>query len=687
MLAVLRSTGPALRRSLAPALRPLGQRVLIMLGLALVYLGAAKMPFPSGLPFQAYLFWPTAAVAHTAFFILGRDAWVGLALGSLALNLGGWLPWPQALAMTLVQTLEPWVAWRLLLRLGVPAPNPGVLRDLLRWLWVAAACSAFFSATLGAGLVAQASGLGFHHPLATSFSWFLGDLAALLCLGPCLLHCLGPHPTPPPSDLPAQVSHPWLEGLALVSLCLLLLLGARINPSLSPDFALALQFALVLPALWLALRFGPRGTAFGVALLSLCLLALLWSRGLALPQEAFRFSQLFLIVLALAALVTSAAAEEARASRQALQVHELQGHRMEAVATLAGGLVHGFNNQLTVLLGNLDRLRLLLPPIHETGPILARLDASVQDMEATVQQLRGLSQQAPLRAFSLPLHEALAPFLDEVSTLPAGISFVSDLGEPCLVDLDPILLRQALQLLLANSLEAMGEVGTLRLEARQDDHWVHLALADSGPGMAPELLRRAFDPYFSTRSVGRNRGLGLPIAFSLARQMGGWLTLYSQPGQGTRAELGLPLGKPFEQPSSAPASRSHTGRVLLADDEAGIRELAREVLQAEGFTVVEAADGQAALETFEAAPHEFDVAILDLVMPRLHGAEVLLRLQALRPELPVVLMSGYSAEMRPGLLDPPHRRFLAKPFRIQELLDALSQLGLPSPSRVPHDGQ
>lgn len=683
MADLLRLTG-ALERFLAPEPRSPGRRVLLALGLALVYLGAAKVPFPSGLPFQAYLFWPAAAVAHTAYFILGRDAWLGLALGTLTLNLTGWLPWPYALAMAFLQTLEPWVAWRLLIRLGVPAPDLRSVRDLLRWLGVASATAALFSALLGARVVALASGSGFLNPSATSFSWFLGDLAALLCLGPALLLLQTPSAeTSPPAAPLRRLAHPIAEGLVLSGICLVLLFAAGIHPGLAPNLELALQFALVLPALWLALRFGPRITAVGVLLLSLSILAQLWSRGETLPQEAFRFSQLYLIVLALAALVTSAATEEARTTRLELQTRELQGQRMEAVATLAGGLVHGFNNQLTVLLGNLDRLREQPHPSAEARPILDRLDAVVQGMEQTVHQLKALSHQAPLHAFSLPLAEALAPFFQQLS-LPEGVSLQVELGDPCLVGLDPELLRQALQLLLANSLEAIPGTGTVRLVARCDDRWVHLVLEDDGPGMAPEVLQRAFDPFFTTRAVGRNRGLGLPIAFSLARQMGGWLTLSSRPGLGTRAELGLPLGTEVDTPLPPAPVPLRLRRVLLADDEAGIRELTREVLEGEGFSVVEAPDGQAAVEAFEANPQGFDLAILDLVMPRLHGADVLERLQKLRPELPVLLISGYSAELRPGLLDHSHHRLLPKPFRIRELLEALAALGLtPLPPAPP----
>ncbi len=660
------------------------KRVLAILVLALLYLGAGRIPLPSGLAFQAYLFWPAAALAHTALFILGAEAWWGLLLGSLLLNATGWLPWPQALAMAGLQTLEPLVAWRLLVSLGCPHPDPGKTRDLFRWLGIAAAVSAVFSAGLGTLVVGSALPQGFHHPPATALSWFLGDLTAILCLGPALLLFLRPLATGrPPDPRPWRIPHPVAEGAGMALLVLLLLFAGRIRPGLTPDFRLAAQFALVLPALWMALRLGPRGTAAGTTLLALSVLVALWTGSRVLPEEAFRFSQLFLLVLALATLTTAAAAEEARAARQALELKDLQGQRMEAVATLAGGLVHEFNNQLTVMLGNLDRLREPLATVPAATGLLARLEEAALALEGTVRQLKGLSHQAPLRAFSLPLEEALAPFLASTRDLPARIRFETKIPEGLQVGLDPELLRQALQLLLTNSLEAIEGRGHIRLVAQPEGPCVCLVLEDDGHGMAPEVLRRACDPFFTTKPVGQGRGLGLSIAFALARQMGGSLSLESAPERGTRAELRLPRGRPAEAAFAPPSRPAQARRLLLADDEAAIRELTREILEEEGFIVVEAADGQEAVETFEADPGGWDLAVLDLVMPRLHGAEVLARIQQARPDLPVILVSGYSAEARPGLLEGPHRRFLAKPFRIRDLVESIEALGL---SRNPRSG-
>ncbi len=655
-----------------------GWRRTAALGLlALVYLGAARIPLPSGLAFQAYLFWPAAAVAHIALFILGPEAVLGIAVGSLALNLTGWLPWPSALAMSGLQTLEPLLAWRLLVALGSPHPDLRRLPDLLRWLGAATLVSALCSAGAGTWVVGLALPGGFRDPWATALSWFLGDLTALLCLGPVLLLFLAPAPTR--ARLPHRPAHPWLESLLLGAAALLLLFSGQVQGDLPRDFRLAFQFALLLPVLWLALRLGPRATAVGTALLSLAFLASLWTRGRVLPEEAFRFSQLYLLVLALAAHITAVSHEEARLARHELGLKELQAQRMEAVGTLAGGLVHEFNNRLTVLLGNLDRLRDQALD-GEPAALVDRLEASTLALEDTVRQLKDLSHQAPVRAFPMPLREALAPFLASASGLPDRIAFSSDVPADLQVDLDPDLLRQVLQLLLTNSLEAIEGRGRIVLRARRVQDRVVVTLEDDGRGMTAEVLQRACDPFFSTKPVGQGRGLGLSIAFSLVRQMGGELGLDSHPGLGTRAELRFPLGpEPAPSPDS-PSVAPLQARILLADDEAAIRELTRDCLEGEGFHVREAADGLEALELFEGDPGAWDLVILDLVMPRMHGAEVLARIHARRPDLPVLLISGYTAEARPELLQGPHRRFLAKPFRLRELLAEVAALGLQPPS-------
>ena len=671
----------------APFLRDVSGRrgTLLVLLLAALFWGAARIPHATGLVFQAYFFWPAAAVSHTAYFTLGRRAGWGIALGSLFLNGTGWLPWPHALMMVGLQTVGPLVAWRALIALGTPQPDLRRIGDLLRWLGVTALASAVFSSGLGSLVVGLATpGGAFPHALATAVSWFLGDLTALLCLGPIILHFFSTGPAEPPASLPELRSAPsWVEKGLAATLCLLLLFAGRVDASLSGDFRLALAFALVLPLLWVALRFGPKDTSICIALLSLAFLIQLGASGPKLTNEALRFSQLHLLVLALAALVTASATEESRLAHLALHVRDLQAQRMEAIGTLAGGLVHGFNNQLTVVLGNLDRLKGFLPDGTQASHVVARLEEAALSMGSTVQQLKALSHQAPLQATPLSLNEALAPFILKTKELPDHIAFRLDVGEDPIVGLDPDLLNQTLHHLLTNAVEAISEAGCITLCARCGTDGVHLVLEDTGVGMSQDVLVKACDPFFTTKPMATGQGLGLSIAFALTKQMGGRLSLASQPAKGTRVELILPLGQTVPASAPVPLRFSRNRQILLADDEPGIREVTREFLECEGFQVFEASDGQEAWSAFRSDPEAWDLVILDWIMPRLGGAEVLHQIEQVRPDLPCLMMSGYSAEARPDLLKAPNRRFLAKPFRLQELVDALKALGLQSQASTP----
>ncbi|HEX9011759.1 MAG TPA: ATP-binding protein, partial [Holophagaceae bacterium] len=553
-------SGPAAASPADPGLLAgrvgLRDRILGILAVALVYYAAALFPRSPSLAYEAYLFWPAAAVGYTALFILGPEAALGLVLGSLVLNLTGRLPWSIALAMTALQVLGPVLAWRGMVALRCPHPNLRRLPDLLRWMGTATLASTLCSAAAGTFLLHRTLPGGFHDPWITAFSWFLGDQAPLFCLGPALLLFLVPGPAlPRPTRRLARLG---LEVGLLLVVTAALLLGGQIRGDLSPDFRLALRFALVLPVLWMALRFGPRGTAIGMSLLSMAFLASLETPGRLLPEEAIRFSQLYLLVLAFAAQVTAVSYEEARQARHELGLKDLQTQRMEAVGTLAGGLVHEFNNQLTVLLGNLDRLRDQTAPTPECLATLTRIETSALALEDTVGHLRNLSHQAPIRTVQRPLEDALAPFLASLSGLPERIAFQASVPPGLQVVLDPELLRQALQILLTNSLEATDGPGHIRLRAEAlDADWLSLTLEDDGHGMAPDVLQRACDPYFSTKPVGSGRGLGLSIAFALTRQMGGELTLDSHSGQGTRAELRLPLSQaPLPAPVAPVSART-----------------------------------------------------------------------------------------------------------------------------------
>lgn len=386
-------------------------------------------------------------------------------------------------------------------------------------------------------------------------------------------------------------------------------------------------------------------------------------------------------------------AAEALKVRLAAQRDQL--HRMEAVSGLAGGVAHELNTHLTVLLGTLDRIQPLLPGRGPAADLGRQALDSALNAATTVQQLKALSQQALLLPTPVRLPDLARSVLKQTLRSSEG-SFTLRLDLPedlPPISADPELVGELLAQVLTNAVEAMPQGGALTLTAglrlpsgaspalgapQRTEEWVVLEIEDTGPGMDEATRRRAFDPFFTTKGPGSNRGLGLSIVFGRVKQVGGWVQLESQLGAGTRVTLGfLPAPEPAlpDRPvPSPPPAPEGLRKALVVDDEETLRELMRVLLEAQGFEVTTAMDGQDGLDRFMEGPDTFSLVVLDLIMPRLHGFQVLEAIHATRPQTRVLVCSGYTEEARPDLMAFPHRAFLAKPFRLNEFQSALAQL-------------
>jgi CheY-like chemotaxis protein len=241
--------------------------------------------------------------------------------------------------------------------------------------------------------------------------------------------------------------------------------------------------------------------------------------------------------------------------------------------------------------------------------------------------------------------------------------------------------------LLTNAAEAIGDgIGTVRLSAQLEPRaamdatagpaaWVRITVADDGEGMPPEVQRRIFEPFYTTKRSGR--GLGLSAVIGIIRSSGGTLELDSAPGQGSRFEIRLPAATP---PSARPPERTsgqHTAArptVLVIDDEDALRRVCRRALESRGFGVLEAEDGARGLAAFEAGRASIGLVILDLTMPGLGGMEVLARLRELEPRLPVIIASGYAEEGAPAITTDAQVRYLQKPFGVKMLQRLVDEL-------------
>ena len=374
--------------------------------------------------------------------------------------------------------------------------------------------------------------------------------------------------------------------------------------------------------------------------------------------------------------------------RKSLEAQLRQSQKMEAVGVLAGGVAHDFNNLLSIILGNISMAQLRLGPGHPAERGLRDAERATDRAAGLVRQLLGFSRKSR----SEPRPSSLNTCVEETLVLLHGMLDpriaveVSTEPELWLVEADPDQIHQVLVNLCVNARDAMPEGGALTIrtshrlieeqycrahpDARPGE-FVELSVADTGHGMDAATTARIFEPFFTTKELGKGTGLGLSMVYGIVRQHGGWVAVKSEPGQGSTFQILLPRTQTemvtAEEPGAGAAAEGGPETILLVDDEEMIVRLARAILEANGHRVLEAYDGEEALEVFRRYQPEIDLVVLDLMMPRKGGRETLQELQRLAPEVPVVLVSGYDAVGPDELLALGAKAYLPKPYRPTDL--------------------
>ena len=376
-----------------------------------------------------------------------------------------------------------------------------------------------------------------------------------------------------------------------------------------------------------------------------------------------------------------------------------QAQKMEAIGRLAGGIAHDFNNILTAITGYAD---LLLEDLGSTDP--RRQDAD--EIHKAADRAAGLTRQ--LLAFSR--QQVLQPTVIEVNALVSDLEKMLRrlLGEDVdfntrlspttgRVKVDPGQLEQVIMNLAVNARDAMPNGGKLTLESANvdlderyaGDHYpakagpfVLIAVSDTGIGMTEETQVHMFEPFFTTKEKGKGTGLGLATVYGIVKQSGGFIWVYSEVGHGTTFKLYLPrVEEPAERgagPATPPARPSRGSEtVLVVEDEAPVRSVARQVLERHGYTVLEAPTAETALDLATRYSGIIHLLLTDVIMPGLNGRELAVRLTSMRPDARVIFMSGYTDEAvkRHGVLEPGST-YLQKPFTpdavartVREVLD------------------
>ena len=384
--------------------------------------------------------------------------------------------------------------------------------------------------------------------------------------------------------------------------------------------------------------------------------------------------------------------------RRQLEDELRQAQKMEAVGRLAGGVAHDFNNLLTIITG---RSHLVLGRLKADDPVRRSVEVIQKTADraaALTRQLLAFSRKQVLQRKVLDLNATVA----EVSTMlerliGEDVDLLLTLGPGAgQVNADRAQLDQALMNLAVNARDAMPEGGTLgletdhvRLEAAPPDRpdalppglYAVIRVMDTGTGMDAATQARIFEPFFTTKEPGKGTGLGLSMVHGIVRQHGGAIHVRSVVGGGTTFEIYLPqVETPAEtagaDEAGAPPATGHE-TILLVEDEDDVRALAREVLERQGYTVLEASDGAQAIQVYEKERERIDLILTDVVMPHMSGREMVDRVWANRPDMRVLYMSGYTGDaiVRHGVLDAS-ALLLGKPFtpvaliaKVREVLD------------------
>lgn len=379
-----------------------------------------------------------------------------------------------------------------------------------------------------------------------------------------------------------------------------------------------------------------------------------------------------------------------------LEMQFLQSQKMETVGRLAGGIAHDLNNLFTVLGGYSQLALLQMEGDHPLRSNLEEIKRTVDRAAELTQRLLAISrrQTMNMKVFNLNrllqgLDKMLVRIIREDIELVLRLS--DDLGE---VKTDPSQIEQAILNLVVNARDAMPQGGKLIIETRNVEldetyvrshfdvipgHYVSISVTDTGCGMSPEVKERIFDPFFTTKSEGKGTGLGLSTVYGIVKQSGGYVWVYSEPQRGTTFKIYLPRVKENLDDLTSPAETGDFPKgeetLLLVEDEEALRNLTAKVLRDQGYTVLEAANGDEAIKLARNFSQRIHLLVTDLVMPQMGGKKLVEQFKLLHPDCRVLFISGYTDEVmtEQGLLGHG-AKFLQKPFSPLEFLRKIREV-------------
>jgi len=371
-----------------------------------------------------------------------------------------------------------------------------------------------------------------------------------------------------------------------------------------------------------------------------------------------------------------------------LEAQLRQAQKMEAIGQLAGGVAHDFNNILTAVIGYSN---LLKAKMAQDDPLRSYVEHILSSSGKAVNLTQSLLAFGRKQVIELKPYKAstliknVEKLLTRLLTEDIELLTIISASEPTILA-DPTQIDQILINLATNARDAMPNGGRLKIEVKPAEidyafvssygygeigKYALISVSDTGVGMDTITKEKIFDPFFTTKEVGKGTGLGLSIVYGIVKQHNGYINVESIQGQGTTFHIYLPSVKRMEEEikSEAISVQGGSETILIGEDNASVRQLAKEVLEQFGYVVIEAGDGGEAIRKFEQSAHTIDLVILDVVMPKKNGREVYDAIKKIKPEVKVFFMSGYTADilsdkgMHEEKLD-----YTPKPIAPQELL-------------------
>lgn len=382
---------------------------------------------------------------------------------------------------------------------------------------------------------------------------------------------------------------------------------------------------------------------------------------------------------------------QAQEERKIMEKQLRQAQKMEAVGQLAGGVAHDFNNLLYVISGYTEMMMDDLLPESHLYQNAAQIMKASQRAATLVRQLLLFSRKEAMQVKDIDLNELITNLMKmvrrvigehisiEVSTGFNIKNIKGDTGQ----------IEQIIMNLCLNSKDAMTGSGKILIKTEticidaefcelhpwaKPGEYALLTISDTGHGIAPELKERIFDPFFTTKEVGKGTGLGLAAVYGIVKSHNGMIHLYSEEGYGTTFKIYLPTESSNISPSNENEQlTSQTGgieTILLAEDEKPLREMLLKILKKAGYRVFAAEDGEKAIQIFNKNSESIDIALLDIVMPKAGGQQIIEHISNIRPELPAIFMTGYSKGLlSPGILSGNRHEIIQKPISRSILLE------------------